>query len=233
MGKLDPPSDSSGGYRDEAGRRLEDYPRPSVAVDTAVLTVEVDRRGDQRLAVLLVRRDGGHADGVWALPGTFLHPGERLAGAVDRSLRDKAGIDGLAPRQLHVFDDPARDERGWVLSIAHLAVAPYGWLAEAAAQSRVRLASAARPGSLPYDHREIVRRAVDELRRRYADAPDPDGLLPGAFTLRELRRVHEAVAGHELQRDTFRRAMQDRLVPTGGVSSSGPGRPAALFRRRG
>jgi ADP-ribose pyrophosphatase YjhB (NUDIX family) len=231
MRKLDLPSDSFGGFRDQSGRRLADYPSPSVAVDTAVLTVETDRRGSQRLAVLLVRRDGGHADGAWALPGTFLHPGERLADAVDRSLRGKAGIDGLAPRQLHVFDDPARDERGWVLSVAHLAVAPHGRIAETLAQSRVRLAPAARPGTLPYDHREIVRRAVAELRRRYAATPDPDGLMPGAFTLRELRLVHEAVAGRELQRDTFRRAMEDHLVPTGEVSSSGPGRPAALFRR--
>ena len=42
----------------------------------------------------------------WALPGTFLHEGETLAEAVDRSLRDKANVRGLHPRQLHVFDDP-------------------------------------------------------------------------------------------------------------------------------
>ena len=29
---------------------------------------------------------------------------------------------GLHPRQLHVFDDPNRDERGWVLSVAHVEI---------------------------------------------------------------------------------------------------------------
>ena len=48
--------------------------------------------------------------------------GETLADAVKRSLRDKAGVRGLQPRQLHVFDDPDRDDRGWVLSVAHVDV---------------------------------------------------------------------------------------------------------------
>ena len=66
-------------YRDTTGRALADYPHPSVAVDTAVLTVPP---GADRLHVLLVRRAGTHEHGAWALPGTFLHPGETLAEAV-------------------------------------------------------------------------------------------------------------------------------------------------------
>ena len=102
-------------YRDSSGRSLSDYPRPSVAVDTAVLTLDPDLG----LVVLQVRRDGGTG---WALPGTFLYEGETLADAVDRSLRKKANVRGLHPRQLHVFDDPQRDDRGWVLSVAHVEV---------------------------------------------------------------------------------------------------------------
>ena len=43
-----------------------------------------------------------------ALPGTFLHEGETPAQAAERSLRDRAGVHGLRPRQLHVFDAPDR-----------------------------------------------------------------------------------------------------------------------------
>src|SRR3712207_6727177 len=60
-------------YRDSWGKRLVDYPRPSVAVDTAVLTVP---DADPRLSVLLVRRAGESRTEEWALPGTFLHEGE-------------------------------------------------------------------------------------------------------------------------------------------------------------
>ena len=101
------------------GKPLTDYPRPSVAVDTAVLTVWRDR-----LCVLAVQHS--KAPGFdWALPGTFLHERERLAEAVLRSLRDKASISGRTPKQLHVFDEPNRDPRGRVLSVAHVDVVPF------------------------------------------------------------------------------------------------------------
>jgi len=219
-------------YRDSSDHALADYPRPSVAVDTAVVTLEPRSDRTRRLSVLQVRRGGSHRHGVWALPGAFLHEGERLRDAVDRSLREKAGVGGVHPHQLHVFDAPGRDQRGWVLSVAHVAVVPFEHLATALEESEtLRLAPASAPGRLPYDHNDIVDRAIDHLRDRYATEPDPDRLLPDTFSLRELRLVHEAVAGHRLQRDTFRRAVEADLEPTGQFSSGTRGRPAELFRR--
>lgn len=217
---------------------LADYPQPSVAVDTAVLTLAprtnpAPGAPPHRLSVLLVRRREGASGPQWALPGAFLHQGERLAEAVTRSLAQKAGITGGHPAQLAVFDDPDRDERGWVLSVAHLAAIPYAALASAllADPDRVRLAPVSRPGPLPYDHAEIVAAAKKELRRRYADRPDPERLLGPRFTVHELRGVHEAIAGHTLQKDTFRRAMEPHLRGTGTLSSGTVGRPSQRFRR--
>src|ERR1700685_3928766 len=111
-------------YRDSAGKTLGDYPRPSVAVDAALLTVMPD---EDWLSVLQVQRTEG-AVGVpaagWGRRGTFLHAGDLLLDAVQRSLREKAGVEGTRPRQLHVFDKPDRDDRGWVLSVAHMDVGP-------------------------------------------------------------------------------------------------------------
>lgn len=211
-------------WRDSHGRSLADFVRPSVAVDTAVLSLH----HDVGLLVLQVRRPTGRG---WALPGTFLHEGETLADAVDRSLRDKANIRGLHPRQLHVFDDPHRDERGWVLSVAHVDVVRIERLASRFAET-TRLMPACAPGRLTYDHAGIIDRAVDHLRSRYRSEPDPDRLLADEFTLRQLRLAHEAVAGMTLQRDAFRRAMEPQLVATGTTISEGRGRPAELFRRK-
>jgi 8-oxo-dGTP diphosphatase len=225
-------------YRDATGARLADYPQPSVAVDTAVLTLAprtTPARGapPHRLSVLLVRRPEGVGGPPWALPGTFLHEGERLADAVTRSLAEKAGVTGGHPAQLAVFDDPARDERGWVLSVAHLAVIPYAALAGVllAEPEPVRLAPVSRLDPLPYDHKAIVAAAVRELRARYADRPDPERLLGPRFTIRELNEVHEAIAGTTLQKDTFRRAMEPHLQGTGTLSSGTVGRPSQRFRR--
>jgi 8-oxo-dGTP diphosphatase len=212
-------------HRDDDGKTLADYPRPSVAVDTALLTL--DEAGSE-LLVLQVRRND---DTGWALPGTFLHEEERLADAVDRALRTKAGVRGLRPRQLHVFDDPRRDDRGWVLSVAFLSVVRSDRIATRLSE-RTRLMPTSNPGRLPYGHGGIVARAVDDLRPRYAARPDPDGLLGAEFTLRALRSAHEAVAGESLQRDWFRRVMEPQLESTGRVVAAGRGRPAELFRRR-
>lgn len=210
-----------------AATALEDYPRPSVAVDTAVLTVPQGRRS--RLSVLLVRREGTHRHGQWLLPGTFIHPGETLADAVLRSLRDKAGVQGLQPRQLHVFDDPRRDDRGWVLSVAHVDVVPPERLTAALEAGSV-LAPVDEVSGLAFDHDAIVRMATDDLRVRYRERPDPDWILPEPFTLFQLQRVHEAVSGSELVKDTFRRNMQPQLVNTGAFAEGTVGKPARLWR---
>jgi 8-oxo-dGTP diphosphatase len=211
-------------FRDSTGRTLADYPRPSVAVDTALLTPDPD----EGLIVLEVKRDDASG---WALPGTFLHPGERLADAVNRSLRDKAGVQGVHPHQLEVFDDPDRDERGWVLSVAHWAVVPPQQLASRSTAA-TRLMPVTSPGRLIYDHRLIIEAAVRHIRSRYEAQPDPDRLLGDAFTVRQLRLLHEAVAGEKLDRDWFRREMKDDLEPSGVMSEGTRGRPAELYRRR-
>lgn len=209
-------------FRDARGKRLEDYQRPSVAVDTAVLTLKPGRG----LCVVLTTLGSSPR-----LPGTFLHQGEVLAEAVARSLRDKAGIEGLAPTQLHVFDNPTRDERGWVLSVAHLdTVAPNRLLLD---RSIAEAWPVTQLPPLPYDHDDVVLRAVEAIRAEYLLYPDPRHFLADAFTLRELHAVHETVAGAALGRDTFRRSMGRYLEETGDHTSGVVGKPARLFRRKG
>ncbi|MGY1601657.1 NUDIX hydrolase [Geodermatophilus sp. SYSU D00815] len=221
-------------YRDSSGRSLQDYPRPSVAVDTAVLTVGPDGTLD----VLLVRRDSAYRTQAEALPGTFLHAGERLSDAAARALDEKVGLRGsFTPRQLHVFDDLERDDRGWVLSVAHVLVLPFRRIAPTLEGRRddVRLRPAREARGLPFDHDAIVRMAVRRVRALYRDRPDPKGLLPQPFTMRELRRLHAAVAGvpvEELKPDTFRRRMEPQLDGTGRTTERAVGRPATLYRRR-
>lgn len=244
-------------YRDSHGKSLDDYPGPSVAVDTAVLTV-----ADGSLAVLLVHADAGRTSSAahptpprpadWLLPGTFIHPGETLRAAALRALREKAGVRGLAPQQLRVFDDPKRDDRGWVLSVAHFDVVRVERLlpavvggAPGAGSGRRAAAGAAHPqvtnarlvptAAVPrmrFDHGEIVVAAVAAVRAEYRAAPDPRGLLgPDPFTIRELRLLHLAVTGDRVNADTFRRTMLPGLVPTGELQRGARGKPAELYRR--
>lgn len=200
---------------DSHGKRLSDYAQPSVAVDTAVLAVH-----NGSLQVVLVQNKTG-----WRLPGTFVHEGETLAQAVLRSLHEKAGIEGLRPRQLHVFDQPDRDDRGWVMSVAHLVVVPE------ASVAGVELTPVDAAHDLVYDHATIIQLAVDTLRAEYRDSPDPEHLLGSEFTLLELLRLHEAILGVRLGKDTFRRHMLGQLIETDGHQQGVVGKPARIYRR--
>jgi 8-oxo-dGTP diphosphatase len=217
-------------YRDGAGRTLADYPRPSVAVDAALLTVLPD---ENCLSVLQVRRpeDGNGAPAGWGLPGTFLHEGELLLDAVHRCLQQKAGVTGTRPRQLHVFDKPDRDDRGWVLSVAHMDVVRPELLA-GRIEAKTRIVPADDAGLLPYDHTAIIRQAAETIRASYQLAPDPERLLAEPFTILQLRQLHEAVVGRPFQRDTFRRLMEPQLSGTGRTTAGARGRPAELFRHK-
>ncbi|QNG35555.1 NUDIX hydrolase [Geodermatophilaceae bacterium NBWT11] len=216
-------------HLDSAGKALTDYERPSLAVDTAVLTVPPD---SSTLDVLVVRSD----DGTWRLPGTFLHEGERLADAVQRSLRVKVGLRGRDPEQLRVFDDPARDSRGWVLSVAHVDVVPWAELAPVLERrpDDVTHRPCDEVRGLAFDHDAIVMLAAEHVRAGYRADPDPAGLVTEPFTLRELRLVHEAVLGRlPRSADTFRRAMLPSLDEVSGEVREGTvGKPAQLYRRR-
>lgn len=199
---------------------LSEFPRPSVAVDVAVLTIR-----DDTLQVVVV----DHKLGGQALPGTFLHQGEVLARAASRALEQKAGLREVAFSQLKVFDDPSRDERGWVLSVGHSGAIPAALIPPEV--SLLPVVDGLAGGPLLFDHADIVALAVQELRLRYSRTVDPADLLGETFTVRELRRVYQAIFGRPLVKDTFRRHTIDALEPTGELAVSF-GRPAELFRKR-
>lgn len=161
------------------------------------------------------------------LPGSFVHERETLAEAVLRSLAAKAGVAGLAPRQLRVFDDPDRDDRGWVLSVAHTDVVAVTRLALDATKAHL-VRTTALP-ALPWGHELIVDYAVEALRADYRRHPDPFGLIDTPFTLRSLRHLHEVVAGGPLAKDAFARIMHPHLIDTGNKSGGTVGKPARLF----
>ena len=164
----------------------------------------------------------------WGLPGTFLHEGELLVEAAQRALRARAGLTRVVPRQLHVFDAVDRDDRGRVLSIAHLVGVAWDRLGSMGPATVVDVGAA---GPLRWDHGQIIERAVAEMRRTYRRSPDPFRLLAEPFTLRDLQTLHEAVAGERLMRDSFRRRMEPQVTPTGDMARGTVGKPARLFTR--
>lgn len=226
------------------------YPHPSVTVDVVLLTV---REG--ALWSLLLRREEHPDKGKWALPGGFVGIREGLDAAAARILREKAGLGGVFLEQLYTFGQPDRDPRTRVISVAYYALVsaealegadrlaegrPGGgprpcrvevpWEGETGGPVQARLDGAELP--LAFDHADILGTAVRRVRGKLDYTTIGFQLLPTAFTLLELQRVHETVLGRPLNKDSFRR----RLLASGQLEATGESerdvdhRPAELYR---
>lgn len=213
------------------------FPRPSVAVDVAVITLE-----GERLHALLVPRAEPPFRGRLALPGTFVRMDESLDAAAHRVLADKAGLRGVFVEQLYTFGALERDPRTRVISVAYVALVAKERLAE---DERHRFHPIEVPwegetggpieigeGQLAFDHASILGMAVKRLRGKLDYTPIGFQLLPDEFTLRDLLRVHEVVLGRPLNKDSFRRRMlaSGDLCATGTQEASVDHRPAELYR---
>lgn len=221
---------------------LAKFPSPHVAVDVALISVAPDPRGRLRLVILAHKRQDGLAKGEWALVGRMVRERERLLEAVRIALRKKCGIEGLSVRQLFVSDEPTRDSRGWVMSVAFMATQRWSVL-QGKIESDSNLDLIIVEGSkkytlpenqrkLPFEHDVILDQAILSLRARYESRPDPDLFLGKEFTVLQLREIHEAVLGRSLDKDLFRRKMQRHLKATGELLEGSVGKPAELFTRQ-
>jgi len=85
-----------------------------------------------------------------------------------------------------------------------------------------------------FDHRRILATAIARLRAKLKYRPVVFELMPQEFTLTELQHTVEAISGRHLHKQNFRRLVETAALvePTGDMSTTTGGRPAALFRFR-
>ncbi len=222
----------------------EPFPRPSVAVDVALVSIV-----DGALGVLVVERTEHPHRGRWQLPGGFVRLEESLDDAATRVLSEKAGVGGVYTEQLYTFGQVDRDPRARVISVAYYALVDAGRLAVAGAVGHVArievpwegetggpvtLTADGRRLATAFDHDHIVGMVVKRLRGKLDYAPVGYELLPSEFTLLQLQRIHETILGVQVNKDSFRRRMlaSGDIEPTGRRQSHVGHRPAALYRHR-
>ncbi|MGY3589061.1 hypothetical protein ACVIGB_001983 [Bradyrhizobium sp. USDA 4341] len=84
------------------------------------------------------------------------------------------------------------------------------------------------------DHRRILATGIARLRAKIKYRPVVFELMPAEFTLLQLQRSVEALAGRLVHKQNFRRLMeqQELVEETGAMAADTVGRPAKLFRFR-
>lgn len=91
------------------------------------------------------------------------------------------------------------------------------------------------PGrAMVFDHRRILATGIARLRAKIKYRPVVFELMPPSFTLLQLQRTVEALAGRPVHKQNFRRLIeqQDLVEGTGAIAADTGGRPAKLFRFR-
>ncbi len=202
-------------------------PRALVATIVVIFAVV-----EGRLRVLLVRRSGPPERGRWALPGGRWDGAETLEQAAQRKLVDETGATDLYLEQLFTASGLDRAHPAAV-AVCYVALVDAGTV-------RLREEQTWRPAwhevdalpPLAFRNEEVIEQAVARIRAKLEYTNVAYGLLPEDFTLPELQRTYEAIAGRALDRRNFRKRMLGTglIEPTGELRRTGPHRPARLYR---
>lgn len=230
---------------------FNDYPKMSVATDIVIFAVEdlinennrkVPEKG---LQVLLLKRNIEPFNGKWALPGGFVDVDKDIYEAAKNKLYLKTGIDNLYMEQLYTYGNPSRDERGRVVSVAHMALvkkediemhdAMWFWViperdktgkvVNICVQSECRRFATQ---ELAFDHKQIIIDAFNRVQNKIEYTDVAFNLVSKHFTVKELEMVYQCIVGHKIQ--GFRRKMGDKLITTNIMKDDGSAhRPAELY----
>lgn len=219
------------------GKYTYDWPKADITVDCVLFGFNAEAG---RLEVVLIRRGEDPFKGRWALPGGFIEfgEGETAAQAARREMEEETGVEIDYLEQLATFDGPDRDPRGRVFSVAHYALVrskdhttKSGSDALTADWVPVQDAVALPANEVAFDHKLILKTAVDRLQAKVRYAPIGFNLLPKKFTLGQLQAIYEAVLFRKLDRRNFRKRILAMGILTDlGVSAETGGRPGQLYQ---
>ena len=179
------------------------YPHPAVTTDCVILTFHEDK-----LKILLIRRGIEPYKGQWALPGGFLRMDESAEEGAYRELQEETGVTGCRIKQFHTFSAPDRDPRERVITIAFYALMKWQKATGADDAEFADWIPVDRLPPLAFDHHDIIRQAMEAIRRDIFFEPVGFDLLNDIFSMPELQKVYEAILGREFDRRNFAKKMK-------------------------
>ena len=187
------------------------YEHMGVTTDCIIFTYE-----DWQLKVLLVRRGGEPYKGEWAFPGGFLKMNETAEQGALRELREETALTPAALVQLGVFSDVDRDPRERVITIAWYALVKPSAVVGGDDADEAAWFPVDNLPPLAFDHRKILKAALERLRQDIYFRPVGFDLLDDEFTIPDLQRLYEAILGVKFDRRHFQR----KILSSGIVESS-------------
>jgi 8-oxo-dGTP diphosphatase len=176
-----------------------------VAIDCIIFGFD-----SNELKALLIKRDFDPEKGKWSLMGGFLNKDESVDAAAARILKQLTGLTNIYMEQLYCFGDLNRDQAGRVVSIAYFAlinIANYS--NQIHEHHEAHWFPLNKIPRLIFDHRDMVKKAKEQLRQKVANHPIGFELLPNKFTLQQLQTLYEAIYESPVDKRNFTRKILD------------------------
>lgn len=205
----------------------KDYPKPSVTVDTVILTIK-----ENDLKVLLVKRNIEPFKDVWAIPGGFVKLDESLDDAAKRELEEETGVKDVYLEQLYTFGEVARDPRGRVITVTYFALVNSDKLTLAASTdaAEAQWFSLKNLPRLAFDHKKILQYALKRVRWKLEYTTAAFSLLSDKFTMSELQTIYEIIMDKKFDKRNFRKKILSlKIVKQEEVKKDVSHRPPKLY----
>ena len=204
------------------------HDRLYVAVDCIIFGLK-----NGQLSLLLAKRRFEPEMGKWSLMGGFVGAGESVDEAAQRVLTDLTGLEDVYMEQVGTFGAVDRDPGERVVSVAYFALVNLEKLGPRATPGPGALwISLKELPSLCFDHKAMIDRARQAMRRKFSSEPVAFELLPELFTITQLQNLYETILGEPVDKRNFRKRIGEipSIVPTDLIDKTGSRRGARLFR---
>ena len=166
----------------------------------------------EELKLLLVKRGVQTDHDTWSLMGGWLKPNESLDQAAKRILFELTGVSGIFLEQLNAFGDPSRDPVERTVAIAYYALVNVkDYETKISDTYHAKWFSMQDLPEMLFDHREMIKIAIERLRYKAAFHPLGFELMPEKFTIPQILNLYEAIYGSNFDKRNFSR----KILSTG------------------
>lgn len=206
------------------------------AIKVAVDAIVFGYSKTDGVSVLLIQRRYDPYKGNWALPGGFVLEQESLEEAVKRELKEETGATVNYLEQLYTFGEPQRDPRQRIIAVAYFALVKSGKYQELKATTDAENAQWFPIGQLPrlaFDHKEIVRVAIERVRTKIRYQPIGFELLDKKFPFSDLEKLYTVLLDRPIDRRNFAKKIMALgiLDETNELAKTdGKGRPSKMYQ---
>lgn len=179
------------------------YEKQMISIDISIFSVI-----DNKLKVLLIKRTNEPYLNMWGLIGGGVYNFESCEDAVQRELQEKLGINQISPILSGVFSEPNRDVRFRNISISYYCMTNADLLKNHNETGReTEWFEINELPNLAFDHKDILLKALQNLKEKAFDINFMKEYLPKQFTLGSLQAIYESILQVSLDKRNFRRKM--------------------------